>query len=309
MLFCSKLGNKVNILKIDTCPLCGKNHFEKVLSCTDHYATGESFDIYRCKDCGFMFTRNVPDEAEIGKYYESPDYVSHTDTNKGLAFHLYHYVRRYMLRRKSQLIKRGCGLSRGRLLDIGTGTGYFSHYMQSCGWKVSAIEKSPQAREFAKKHFGLEVMPSEALFTLPADSFDVITLWHVMEHLQNLNEVWEKLYSTLADRGALIIAVPNPSSFDASYYKENWAAYDVPRHLWHFTPSTIQQMGAKHGFVLVEHHPMPFDAFYVSWLSEKYKKSSLPFIKGMWKGLEAGIASLTKKERSSSMIYIFRKKQ
>ena len=133
-------------------------------------------------------------------------------------------------------------------------------------------------------------MPSEALFTLPADSFDVITLWHVMEHLQNLNEVWEKLYSTLADRGALIIAVPNPSSFDASYYKENWAAYDVPRHLWHFTPSTIQQMGAKHGFVLVEHHPMPFDAFYVSWLSEKYKKSSLPFIKGMWKGLEAGIS-------------------
>lgn len=102
-----------------------------------------------------MFTRNVPDEAEIGKYYESPDYVSHTDTNKGLAFHLYHYVRRYMLRRKSQLIKRGCGLSRGRLLDIGTGTGYFSHYMQSCGWKVSAIEKSPQAREFAKKRFGL----------------------------------------------------------------------------------------------------------------------------------------------------------
>jgi SAM-dependent methyltransferase len=139
-------------------------------------------------------------------------------------------------------------------------------------------------------------------------SFDVVTLWHVMEHLQNLNETWERIYSLLSDRGILVVAVPNPTSFDARFYKEMWAAYDVPRHLWHFAPSVIQQFGAKHGFILTERHPMPFDAFYVSMLSEKYRKSSFPFVKGMLKGMEAGLASLVKKERSSSMIYVFQKK-
>lgn len=278
------------------------------MTCTDHYATGEAFDICRCTDCGFLFTRNVPDETEIGCYYDSPEYVSHTDTSKGVAYRLYHYVRQVMLREKARLIKRACGLSYGHLLDIGAGTGYFGHYMQKCGWQVSAIEKSPQARRFAEEHFRLRIDAPEALAAYEADSFDVITLWHVMEHLQDLNGTWERLSSLLKDRGALIVAVPNPCSFDAAYYKEAWAAYDVPRHLWHFSPSVMQQFGAKYGFKLVGHHPMPFDAFYVSWLSERYKKSRLPFVRGMWKGLEAWLVSLTKKERSSSMIYVFRKR-
>ncbi|WP_300729739.1 class I SAM-dependent methyltransferase [uncultured Bacteroides sp.] len=298
----------MDILKIDICPLCGKSHFEKVLTCTDHYATGESFDIFRCSDCGFMFTQNVPDEHVIGRYYESPDYISHTNTHKGMMNKIYHWVRRYMLTRKARIIKRGCGLSRGQLLDIGTGTGYFSHFMAERGWRVSAIEKSPQARAFAKEHFGLDVQPPEALSGYEAGSFDVITLWHVMEHLQNLNETWEQLAKLLKDRGALIVAVPNPSSFDARYYKQMWGAYDVPRHLWHFTPSVMQQFGAKHGFKLTELRPMPFDAFYVSMLSEKYRGSKFAFLKGMLTGTRAWFASLIKKERSSSMIYVFRKK-
>ena len=181
---CTKLGKEVNRLHIDTCPLCGKSHFEKVMTCTDHYATNEPFDICRCTACGFLFTQDAPDENEIGRYYESPDYISHTDTRKGLANRLYHYVRQYMLRRKARLIKRCCGLSRGRLLDIGTGTGYFPHFMQERGWRVSAIEKSPQARAFAHEHFGLEADAPEALGTYEAKSFDVVTLWHVMEHLR-----------------------------------------------------------------------------------------------------------------------------
>ena len=147
----------MNILNIDTCPLCGKTHFEEVMTCTDHYATGEKFTIYRCKACGFLFTQHVPDESEIGRYYESPDYISHTDTRKGLANRLYHYVLGFMLGRKASLIERICGTRNGSLLDIGTGTGYFSHFMQKRGWKVSAIEKSPQARAFAKEHFELMV--------------------------------------------------------------------------------------------------------------------------------------------------------
>ena len=298
----------MNKLHIDTCPLCGNKRFEKVMTCTDHYATNEPFDICRCMSCGFLFTQDVPDESEIGRYYESPDYISHTDTRKGLANRLYHYVRQYMLRRKAHLIKRCCGLSRGRLLDIGTGTGYFPHFMSQCGWRISAIEKSPQARAFARERFGLEVDAPEALGGYEEKSFDVVTLWHVMEHLQHLNETWERLYSLLDERGILVVAVPNPTSFDARYYKERWAAYDVPRHLWHFAPAVMQQFGAKHGFTLVERHPMPFDAFYVSMLSERYRNSGLPFVKGMFSGIEAGLASAVKKERSSSMIYVFQKK-
>ena len=309
MLICKKLGNIVNILHQDKCPLCGKNHLEKSMTCTDHYATGESFDLFRCTDCGFLFTQDVPVEAEIGRYYESPDYISHTDTQKGLMNRVYHHVRKYMLSSKARLVRVKSGLQQGRLLDIGTGTGYFAHTMQTKGWQVSAIEKSPQARQFAKQHFSLDVKAPEALPVLPAEEFDVVTLWHVMEHLEHLNETWDILYRILKQNGTLIIAVPNPTSYDAQKYKEMWAAYDVPRHLWHFSPSAIQQFGAKHGFILEERHPMPFDAFYVSMLTEKYKKHSLFFMRGLFTGMQALLASFVKKDRSSSIIYIFRKKK
>lgn len=298
----------MNVLNINKCPLCGGSQFEQEITCKDYYATGESFKICRCKACGFQFTQSAPVESEIGRYYESPDYISHSNTHKGLMNRVYHYVRRYMLSRKAHLIKRTSRINSGRLLDIGTGTGYFCHFMQKKGWNVSAVEKSAQAREFASAHFGLSIDSPEALEKYKESSFDVITLWHVMEHLEHLNETWDLLNRLLNDRGVLVIAVPNPNSFDAAKYKEMWAAYDVPRHLWHFTPSTIQQFGAKHGFILTERIPMPFDAFYVSMLSEKYQKSHFPFAKGLITGTRAGVASLIKKEQSSSMIYVFRKK-
>lgn len=298
----------MDILNINTCPLCGGKHLEHAITCTDHYASGEQFSLYRCEDCGFIFTQDAPVEAEIGRYYETPDYISHSDTHKGLMNRVYHRVRRYMLSRKAKLIKRTSGLSKGSLLDIGTGTGYFSNEMKERGWRVKAIEKNARARAFAKEHFELEVDAEDALAGYADDSFDVITLWHVMEHLEPLNKTWEKLARLLKERGVLIVAVPNPNSYDAGKYKEWWAAYDVPRHLWHFTPSAMQQFGVKHGFKLAEQHPMPFDAFYVSMLTEKYKGSRLAFLKGMWTGLLAWFSSLAKAERSSSMIYVFRKK-
>lgn len=298
----------MDILNINTCPLCGGKHLEHAITCTDHYASGEQFSLYRCEDCGFIFTQDAPVEAEIGRYYETPDYISHSDTHKGLMNQVYHRVRKYMLSRKARLIKRTSGLSKGSLLDIGTGTGYFSNEMKERGWQVKAIEKNAHARAFAKEHFELEVEAEDALAGYADDSFDVITLWHVMEHLEPLNETWEKLAQLLKERGVLIVAVPNPNSYDAGKYKKWWAAYDVPRHLWHFTPSAMQQFGGKHGFKLAEQHPMPFDAFYVSMLTEKYKGSRLAFLKGMWTGLLAWFSSLAKAERSSSMIYVFRKK-
>lgn len=298
----------MDILNIHICPLCGGQQLEHALTCTDHYASGEQFEVIRCVHCGFLMTQGVPVEAEIGKYYETPDYISHSDTQQGLMNRVYHWVRQYMLSRKAALVKRVSGLSEGSLLDYGTGTGYFANAMVRQGWKVKAIEKSPQARAFAKKQFGLDVEAEHSLKDYPSRFLDVVTLWHVMEHLEHLNEMWETLHRILKDKGVLIVAVPNPESYDARKYKEWWAAYDVPRHLWHFSPSAMQCFGEKHGFVLEKEHPMPFDAFYVSMLTEKYKSNELSFVKGLWTGTLAWFSALGNKERSSSLIYVFRKK-
>lgn len=302
-------GNKqMNKLTINTCPLCGGTHLVKKMTCTDFYASGEQFDLLQCENCGFQFTQGFPVEKEIGKYYETPDYISHSDTKKGMMNELYHLVRSRMLQKKAQLINNITGKTSGKILDIGTGTGYFSHTMQQKGWQVEAIEKSAQARSFAKKNFNLDIKDDSGLNDFSSGSFDVITLWHVMEHLEHLNETWERLYELLKDDGCLVVAVPNCSSYDAQKYKEFWAAYDVPRHLWHFTPDSIKKFGEKHNFTLVNHLPMPFDAFYVSILSEKYKESKSSLVKGMFAGTLAWFSSLSNKEKSSSIIYVFRKK-
>ena len=281
---------------------------ERTLTCVDHYATGEMFHLCRCAECGFLFTQDFPAETEIGRYYETPDYISHSDTKKGIVNRAYHHVRHYMLKRKARLIMNEAHRKEGRLLDIGTGTGYFPATMKALGWQVEALEKNALARNFALTHFGLEIKPETALVDYAPQSFDVITLWHVMEHLEHLNETWETLHSLLTDQGILIVAVPNCSSYDARKYGAYWAAYDVPRHLWHFTPDTMQKLGAKHGFILSARHPMPFDAFYISMLTERYMQRSAVFVRGLWTGTWAWFNTLVKKERSSSMIYVFRKK-
>lgn len=296
-------------LTLKVCPLCNSAHIERAMTCIDHYASSEPFYLCRCQDCSFLFTQDFPAEAAMGRYYETPDYISHSDTKKGVMNTVYHWVRRYMLGRKARLVISESHCKSGRLLDIGTGTGYFADAMRQRGWQVQAVEKNEQARLFAKERFGLEVKPHTALQELASNDFDVITLWHVMEHLEHLNETWNKLHELLVEKGVLIIAVPNSSSYDAQKYGAHWAAYDVPRHLWHFTPTTMMEFGLKHGFILAAHYPMPFDAFYVSMLSEKNMGHSLPFLKGMATGALAWLSALAGKERSSSMIYVFRKKQ
>ena len=298
----------MNKLTIKACPLCGGTHLERALTCVDHYATGEVFHLCRCSECGFLFTQDFPVEAEIGRYYATPDYISHSDTRKGVMNSVYHWVRAYMLGRKARLVMREAHRKTGHLLDIGTGTGYFPATMKRRGWTVEAVEKNEGARRFAAEHFGLDVRPEGDLQGMKAESFDVITLWHVMEHLEHLNETWELLHRLLTDKGVLVVAVPNCSSYDAQKYGAYWAAYDVPRHLWHFTPDTMQRFGARHGFILAEHYPMLFDAFYVSMLTERHLHHSCPFLRGLLTGTLAWFSSLVRKERSSSMIYVFRKK-
>lgn len=293
---------KFNILQ---CPVCDKKVFSPFLICTDYFVSGEQFSIKQCNSCGFKITENIEDEENIGRYYQSENYISHSNTSKGLVNSVYHSVRKYMLRRKKRLIEKATSLKTGQILDVGTGTGFFLNEMKENGWQVTGTEKSSDARDFAKKEFGLDNLPSEKLFTLKEKSFDVITLWHVLEHIHLLNENMETFHDLLREKGKLIIAVPNHNSTDAQHYKEFWAAYDVPRHIWHFAPKQMKLLAEKHEFKFTSLHTMPFDSFYVSMLSEKYKKSKLALLKGIFYGKISWLNSILNPEKCSSVIYVF----
>lgn len=299
----------MTVITHDKCPLCKSSAIKKRFACVDEFATGEQFDIFECTACGLAFTQNVPDEKEIDRYYESPTYISHSNTSKGFVNRVYHIVRRIMLQKKARKVEMLTGLKNGRLLDYGAGTGHFARLMETRGWSVTAIEKNGKARELALKEFGFEMLPVEALSTIKDKELDVVTMWHVMEHIQEPDRMWDELYRILGDKGIAIIAVPNSASYDALKYKEHWAAYDVPRHLWHFTPSTIAQWGEKHGFVLDGQYTMPFDGFYISMLSEQYKGSRLHTIRGFWNGFKGWLLQCRKSSASSSIIYVFGKRR
>lgn len=279
------------------------------MTCTDFYSSGEKFELCCCERCRFTFTQDFPSGPDMDKYYDSSGYISHTDTKEGIINFLYHPVRKFMLRKKVGLVIKQAHIKSGKLLDIGAGTGYFAHAMTKKGWEVDAVEKNKDARIYGRNKFGIDIKSEKSLAGFHPGKYDAITLWHVMEHIENLNETWDRLFELLKKKGVLIVAVPNRASYDAERYGADWAAYDVPRHLWHFTPATMRQWGKKHGFIMAGHLPMPFDAFYISMLSEKNKGNSLPFLRGLCTGSKAWFHSLMKKGKSSSVIYVFRKKQ
>lgn len=317
------------IINITNCPICNSSKTSKVFDAVDHFSTRETFPIYYCKNCGFRFTNNFPSEDSIGRYYDSPDYISHSDSKTGLINRLYHFFRKQMLKKKVNLVskyvvsehqlsqkaleskysKTTSSKSNIHLLDIGSGTGYFLNAAKEKGYTVTGIEKDSNAREHATSNFGLDIKDEQSLWAIEDDSFDVITLWHVLEHMENLNEVVAKINSILKPDGVVIIALPNHNSHDAKKYKGYWAAYDVPRHLWHFTPDTVEKLLSKHQFNIIKQKIMPLDAFYISMLSEKYKGSCslMQYIKGFTVGVAGYICSLSDINNSSSVIYIAKK--
>jgi 2-polyprenyl-3-methyl-5-hydroxy-6-metoxy-1,4-benzoquinol methylase len=292
---------------VQQCPVCGNERFSPFMTCIDHFVSGESFPIKECNSCNFKITKNAADEKTSGRYYQSEEYISHSNTSKGVVNALYHQVRKYMLQRKRRLVEKACRTTKGHILDIGAGTGYFLNEMKRHGWQVSGTEKSLGAREMARSEFGLSFFPAEKLPQFKKESFDAITLWHVLEHIHLLNETLNTVNKLLKNSGILVIALPNHTAYDARHYKAFWAAWDVPRHLWHFAPEHIKKLGEKHGFRLTRFHSMPFDAFYVSILSEKYKKAHFPLLKGLFFGEISWLNSLLKTKKCSSIIYVFEK--
>ena len=290
---------------LKNCPVCGSQKFDPFISGKDYFLTGEVFNIVKCHDCGFRFTNPRPKAENLGKYYESTYYISHSDSRKGLFASVYQMVRKYTLSRKLALISKF--QQKGEILDIGCATGQFLNYMAEHGWNTTGIEPDEKTRVHAISEYGLKVYPEEQLNVLQKSSFDVITMWHVLEHVAELNTRTEQLKNLLKPQGTLIIAVPNCNAYDAKKYGEFWAGYDLPRHLYHFTKEDVKLLLENHGFTIVNIMPMRFDAFYVSLLSEKYKSGKMRWLPALWNGFWSNMKSGQKKDHSS-LIYVIKLK-
>jgi len=296
----------MNHIHYTHCPVCNSSEINPLLTAKDHSVSKEEFVIWQCNVCTLRFTQDVPDEDSIGPYYQSQDYISHSNTDKGLMNKLYQKVRKYTLEQKAGLIINYTK-PKGKILDIGAGIGAFLSVMKEKGWEIKGIEPDETARKNAQQLFNLSLDQPSALEELQPASYDAVTLWHVLEHVHQLHSYVEHLKNLLTDKGKIFIAVPNYTSLDAAAYRNYWAAYDVPRHLYHFTPKAIENLVSQHGLKLTAKKPMWFDSFYISLLSSKYHKGSTSWLGAGWNGFRSNVTALFNNDRCSSIIYIIEK--
>jgi len=291
------------------CPICEGSDVDESINLKDYRVTKEEFSLRHCNYCDFIFTHNPPSPEKIGPYYDSEDYLEHSNKREGLFSRLYHFARAFMLHYKYRIIS---GLSKEKeLLDIGAGSGQFLNFMKSKGYQVDGIELNEKAREFARENYNLSIYTADKLYEKGAlKNFDIISLWHVLEHLYDLNKVVTRIEELLKPNGVLIVAVPNHKSHDARYFKKHWAAWDVPRHLWHFSPKNMKYLFEKHGFEVSKMKGMPFDPFFNTLLSAKYRNgtSILNLFTMIIRGFIALLVGLFDTSKASSIIYILRKK-
>lgn len=284
------------------CPWCESDKAQINLWLKDEFLTKEDFHICECLNCGLLYTMPRPTKEKIGKYYKSQEYYSHQENNTGFIPRVYEAVKKVNLRHKYTLATKG--LTVGKLLDIGCGVGDFLHTAEEKGWECIGVEPSEEAKAIARKRIKANVVDSADLEQMADQSFDVITMWHVLEHVDNLKWQVEQLQRLIKPGGRIVIAVPNYKSYDGQYYKEHWAAYDVPRHLNHFNKSVINKIFKSKGLQLQVTDKLIWDAYYISFMSEQYSRHKFPLIKGAYQGL----VSNCKARRSgewSSMVYVF----
>lgn len=292
---------------VSKCPLCDSNNWNEHLRCKDFTVTHEIFTLKKCASCNFIVTSPRPDDAQLPKYYQSSDYISHSSKASSIIDRVYLLVRSFALQWKLNIVNKYSHTSK-TILDYGCGTGNFLKTCQSAGWKIQGVEPTATARDKAIENTNESIV--EDLSLLEKKKFGVITLWHVLEHVSDFSPLISNLASVLDDHGTVFIAVPNYESHDAKHYKEYWAGYDVPRHLWHFSRKNISDILSQNGFQIKEVVPMKLDAYYVSMLSEKYKSNGqinlLPFARAILAGLKSNITA-RKTGAYSSLIYIAKK--
>jgi 2-polyprenyl-3-methyl-5-hydroxy-6-metoxy-1,4-benzoquinol methylase len=292
------------------CPICNHSEAKAFTEAKDFTVSQETFKIVQCENCGFCYTNPRPDAKSIGKYYDSEAYISHSNTKQGLTSRLYQWVRQRALQEKSQLVARLSEFhpkKQMKILDYGCGTGEFLNTCQKEGWRIDGIEPNQSARKQAEDLTGLYIQDDLFIKHFEPQSYSVITLWHVLEHVHQLQATLDTLKSLLTPDGVLVLALPNRQTWEAQKFGNYWAAYDVPRHLYHFAPSDVANLAAKHGLMIEETLPMYYDAYYVSLLSEKYKSQKTNFLKGFWLGWQSN-QKAKKTKQYSSLIYVLKNK-
>ena len=288
------------------CPVCDSQNNRKVFHTFDYLVTGKNFDIIECNKCTLRFTFPLSNPQKIGKYYQSEDYISHTDIGNSMINILYKFVQRFTMRLRARIVENYSGLTSGSILDIGCGTGLFLVEMQINRWNISGVEISESAQRFAQEITDTKIYnQDEFMQSLP--QYDVITLWHTLEHLYDLKKYMYKISASLKNKGIVIVAVPNYMSLDADYYQHDWAAYDVPRHCYHFSKMAMNKLFNECGFTLVDIKHMPFDPFYVSLLSEFKVRKKRNIFKALWIGWRSFWNGRKDTNRASSIMYVFEK--
>ena len=270
-----------------------KTHIEVV----DYFLTKEKFKIQKTSVPGLLKTTPTPTKEDIIKYYKSERYISHNSRKTGLFFFFYRFLRSINFYVKYRFLSST--KNNQNVLDFGSGEGYFLNKLQKKGIKACGVDSSetPSLTSVYKSIFAEQ---------LNNQKFSHITAWHSIEHVHDLEKTISRMYDLLDEKGTIIVGVPNYLSFDARYYKRFWAAYDVPRHLWHFDKKSLKEVFENKGFRLVKSSPMILDAYYVSLLSESYKKSTLKILKSIFVGTISNALALFTKEYSSN-IFVFTK--
>ncbi len=288
------------------CPACQTQNLQPFFNCIDHTVSNEQFALVKCMSCSFVFTNPRPSMADSVRYYKSEDYISHTNSSKGVLNKTYQFIRNRAIKSKMKLVESFSPVQK-TILDYGCGTGEFLSYAKKSGWTSAGLELDDDARKLAKENHQLNVDHPRALSGLPSGQFAAITLWHVLEHVHTLDDTVEQLKRCLIADGVLIIAVPNHQSHDADVFNHHWAAYDVPRHIYHFNKASMVTLMERHGMRLVATKGMFFDPFYISLLSTKYQNGYVNPIKAFYVGLKTNSLGKLNIEKHSSIIYIFKK--
>jgi 2-polyprenyl-3-methyl-5-hydroxy-6-metoxy-1,4-benzoquinol methylase len=292
---------------LKNCPICNNDQFITFITCTDYTVSKTDFHIVSCNQCNFKFTNPIPALSELGSYYQSEEYISHSNSDKGWFNKLYKAIRNYTINKKVKALRKYKAPSK-TLLDIGCGTGEFLNVAKQNKWLVTGLEPGERARNYAINTYGLTVYDLSHLESIEPKSFDVITMWHVLEHVPNLQATIRQLKNILSETGTIIIAVPNSNALEAKSFGRYWAAYDVPRHLNHFKSQNIIKLLKTNGLDLISTKAMVFDPFYIAMLSAKYqgKSTIVGFLTGIFHGIRTNLFSLFNVNNASSLVYIIK---